>query len=433
MIKKTIRKILPESVYNLLRSINYSYRIKRAQLNHKVALKQVGKKEKIKVAFFIYYEAEWKFEGLYRLMENDNRFEPVIVIVPWISYGKETMLLEMRRTYKYFKNKEYNVVLSLNEKTGEWLNVKKEIQPDIVFLINPWGSSRPEYQIDNYNKILTCYVSYTFVISYLYQGYFNKPVHNLVWKFFLETQIHKQISKQYARNKGINTLVSGYPGMDKLLQKDYRPVDVWKIKDKNIKRIIWSPHHTISGMGGTLDYSTFLKYYDFMLDFAAKYQHQIQISFKPHPSLRPKLNMEEYWGKEKTDKYFQKWEQLPNGQLNDGEYIDLFATSDGMINDSSAFVMEYQFTNKPELFLANDDSILDRFNEVGKMTLSKLYIGKCQDDIERFLKNVIIGGKDSMKNERINFFNSVIKPPNNVTASENIYNCLKSEIFGKEN
>jgi hypothetical protein len=321
------------------------------------------------------------------------------------------------------------VIKSLDETTGKWLNVKKEIKPDIVFFSVHWNLTRPEYKIQTYNRILTCYSTYTFVISHLYQGYFNQEMHNLVWKYFVETTAHQKIAQKYAQNKGTNVVVSGYPGMDILLQKDYQPVNVWKINDKKIKRIIWSPHHTIQEFGATLDYSTFLNYCDFMFDLANKYRDQIQIAFKPHPILRSKLSLDAVWGKEKTEKYFQKWANLPNGQLNEGEYFDLFATSDGLINDSSAFVIEYLYTGKPMMFLKNDDSVGERMNEIGREALTKLYIGKHKEDIERFITEVILENNDPMKNDRNQFFNNTIKPPNNVLASQNIYNHIKSEIF----
>ena len=100
-----------------------------------------------------------------------------------------------------------------------------------------------------------------------------------------------------------------------------------------------------------------------------------------------------------------------------------------MINDSSAFVIEYLYTNKPQLFLINDESVSDRFNEVGKTAMLKHYKGQCEMDIDNYLKNVILIGNDTMQNERIQFFNDVVKPPNDATASENIYNYLVSEIF----
>jgi hypothetical protein len=441
MLKNALLRLLPSefkqrmkqtSLFKAVASIQrliYQHRIGQIQSKHNKALVKVRGKEKITVAFFIFKESVWKFEELYKLMADDNRFDPIVVICPYTTYGRETMMGNMDRAFQFFKNNGYNVVKTYDGQSRAWLNVKQAVQPDLIFFSAPWYITKSKYLIENYDDVLTCYVPYTFVISHLFQGYFNNNMQNFVWKFFLETQIHQQISKQYARNGGANTAVTGYPGMDRLLRKEYAPVDVWKIKDKKIKRIIWSPHHTIPGQGVTLDYSTFLDYYDFMFDFAKKFENKVQIAFKPHPSLKSKLSLNEFWGKEKTDKYFRQWAELPNGQLNESDYIDLFATSDGMINDSSSFMIEYLYTNKPQLFLLHDENVVDRFNEVGKMALSKHYIGKSESDIESFFENVILPGNDLMKHERAHFFESIIQPPNGLTASENIFNCLKTEFF----
>lgn len=428
-IKKILKKIIPESVVKSVRTTIFQYRCKQIKLNHKNALAKIRNKEKIKVAFFLIHESVWKYEELYKLMEEDSRFNPVVVVCPYITYGDETMLLELRRAYNCFRSKGYNVIKSLNEESGDWLDVKNEIKPDIVFFTNPHNLTREEYFITNFLDTLTCYVPYGFKNSYLYEAHFDQLMQNFTWKFFLETSVHKKLSLKYARNKSVNTLVTGYPGMDKFLRKGYQPTDVWKIKDRNVKRIIWAPHHTIPGRGATLDYSTFLNYFDFMLDIATKYKDQIQIAFKPHPILRANLSLDEFWGKDKTDKYYQTWDQLPNGQLHEGEYIDLFLTSDGMIHDSSSFVIEYLYTNNPVMFLLSGDSILEKFNELGKMALANLYIGKNKEEIEVFVNDVILNGNDVRQKERIDFFNRVVKPPNNVTASENIYNYIVSEIF----
>jgi hypothetical protein len=135
-----------------------------------------------------------------------------------------------------------------------------------------------------------------------------------MWRYFVETKVHQRLAQIYARNKGTNVVVSGYPGMDILLRKDYQPKDVWKIKNKKIKRIIWSPHHIIPQFGSTLDYSTFLKYSEFMFELAKKYQEQIQIAFKPHPILRSKLSLDEVWGKEKTNEIFRNGPGYPTGK-----------------------------------------------------------------------------------------------------------------------
>jgi hypothetical protein len=81
------------------------------------------------------------------------------------------------------------------------------------------------------------------------------------------------------------------------------------------------------------------------------------------------------------------------------------------------------------MFLKNDEAVEDRMNEIGKEAITKLYIGKSENDIEKFITDIIINGNDPMKNVRNDFFNSVIKPPNKKVASENIYNTIRSEIY----
>ena len=53
--------------------------------------------------------------------------------------------------------------------------------------------------------------------------------------------------------------------------------------------------------------------------------------------------------------YLQAWNDLPNAQVYTGAYYQaLFATSDGMIQDSGSFIVEYQYVDKPMIFLTRD-------------------------------------------------------------------------------
>jgi len=434
-LKKAIKKAVPLKVKEFIvkRKISLIENFMILTINHKheKALKKVKAKTKIKVAFFVIHSSVWKYDILYKLFDDNERFEPIIVICPYITNGQAIMLKEMELSYNFFENKNYKIKKTYNEATDEWLDVKAIIQPDIVFFTNPHNLTRKEYYITNWQDTLTCYVPYGFKVSHLYKFHFDLLFQNLLWKFFLETDTHQTLSIKISRNQGRNTLVTGYPGMDTFLVKDYVPNDVWKIKNKNIKRIIWAPHHTISGKGVGLDYSTFLDYCWFMLELASRYKDKIQISFKPHPILRSKLNESDVWGKIKTDQYYETWKNLENGQLDESDYMDLFMTSDAMIHDSGSFLVEYLYTGKPVMFLVNDDNITDRFNEIGKKAFDHLYLGKGISEINEFIEGTVINEIDIKEANRISFFKSLIKPPNDVTASENIYNSIIDQIENK--
>lgn len=428
-VNSILKKVLPATIKKIIRKSYFAYQLKQVQNNHRKALINLRGKEKIKATFFLINESTWKYDYLYKLMEIDQRFEPIIVICPFIKYGDENLTRTMSIAFNHFKEKGYTTINTLNNETGEWLDVKNVLNPDIVFFTSPYNLTRPEYQITNFLDTLSCYVPYGFKNSYLYEALYDQLTHNFVWKFFLETTVHQEFSKKYARNKGINTVVTGYPGMDTFFNRDYTPNDVWKIKDRKIKRIIWAPHHTIPGYGFSLNYSTFLKYCDVMFEIAEKFKDRIQLAFKPHPILRQNLNKPEVWGKHRTDKYFKKWEDLENGQLNESEYLDLFITSDAMIHDCGSFTVEYLYTSKPVMFIVGDDNITDRYNELGKIAFTKLYHGKNQEEIESFIEETVLKNKDPKKEERDKFFKEIITPPNNQTASQNILDIIKAEIF----
>lgn len=57
-------------------------------------------------------------------------------------------------------------------------------------------------------------------------------------------------------------------------------------------------------------------------------------------------------------------------QLDEGEYESLFYYSDAIIHDSSSFLAEYVFTNKPALYLMNPEKINSLVNDFGKIFIS---------------------------------------------------------------
>lgn len=160
-----------------------------------------------------------------------------------------------------------------------------------------------------------------------------------------------------------------------------------------------------------------------MLELAEKYRDEIQIAFKPHPLLRVKL--ERLWGKTKTDIYFSKWQNMPNTELHEGKYEDLFLSSDAMIHDSGSFVFEYLFVNKPVMRTIYDVPLEAMFNDLALSCLDQYYKGYSEHDIELFIQNVI-RGIDPLKEQRTKFVNDVLMPHGN--PSQNIIDDILDSI-----
>lgn len=433
-LKLFIKQFFPEKiwislikVYNFLelRELNTLYLIKRASKRHRKALEIVRKKENIKVAFFLTHESVWKYDVLYDLMFRHSRFEPVIFVCPVVNYGMENMLFEMDKSFVSFKNRGYNVIRTYDNETEEYLDVKKIFSPDIIFYTNPYeGLQDYRFYIKQFSKTLTCYVPYA-IMTVNYEFIYNLDFHNIVWKVFSETPIHREIALQNQKNKGRNNIVTGYPGFDQLLINKTPNRDVWKNKNFTLKKIIWAPHHSMTELNKV---SNFLEYYDFFLELAYNYRDKVQIAFKPHHLLRVKLE-KDYWGKEKTDIYYNKWENLVNGQFEDGDYIDLFLTSDALIHDCGSFMAEYLITGKPSLFMVRDESVMEYWNNFGEKAIAVHYQSRNKKQLIDFIENVVLNENDWMKEERNNFVVNTLIPKNKLTASENILEYLGSQIF----
>ena len=422
-MKNLIKSLIPQWIINWMKH----YKINQFQSRYPEILKKLRRKEKIKVAFFLLHSAVWKDDQVFQLMLEDDKFDPIIVICPTIVVEGGFLMEDMKQAEEFVRSKKYPYVMTLDFETGKWLDVKKEIKPDIVFFTNPHKLTKDEYCIYNYTESLTCYVPYNFGNSHLFEMFHNQLFHNLLWRLFAETDIHKQFSIDVALNKGVNVVTTGFPGTDIFLDKDYIPQNPWKTSKKPLKKIIWAPHHTIDDNESFLGFSSFLVYADYMPELVDKYKDQVQFAFKPHPRLKPKLYHYPDWGKEKTDDYYNTWNRLSNGQLEEGDYVDLFLTSDAMIHDSGSFLIEYLYVDKPVLRTDRDDAITDRLNKFGVMAYDVHYHARTKEDIEAFVKNVI-AGNDEMREAREQFKQKYLIPPNNQSASKNIFDEIKKSV-----
>lgn len=403
--------------------------VKIQPLRHIMALNKARSKKKVRVAFFVLNADIWKFEEVLAILEDDQRFEPVIVVCPPINLRDEDINSKMDKAYDFFKQNSHNVVYSFDEKRQRYIDVKKELSPDIVFFTNPYGYTLKKYRIENYLDVLTCYSQYSFILEER-EHFFNSVFHNLLWKAFYETKAHKELAERYAVNNGVNVEVTGYPGIDSLVYAERLDNGVWKHKDNRLKRIIWAPHWSIVERGhGRPSASNFLKLSEFMLDFVELYCDKIQVAFKPHPYLKNTLYQHPDWGKERAESYYGRWKDIENGQLETGNYADLFNSSDAMIFDSISFIAEYLFSGKPSMFMKASPDVPIQFNKLGKMALDHHYHGSVKEDIIHFIDEVVIEGKDRMKDKRSRFYRDILSPPNGRSASRNIYDILCKELF----
>jgi len=408
-IKKIIRELIGNESFLKLRRFYYTPLQLYYQFSLSSKIADVRKKPIIKVAFVIHELASWKTEELFVTMLKHVRFEPLLLLSP---SNDDKNAINTIRDYMDKKKYSYNILDS--DKT-----ICEQFNPDIIFYQKPYSSILPEKLFFSKNlKSLFCFVYYSFRNKTLRESQ-NAPIHSFIWQEYIENNSVYEELREIMDNHARNIYVTGLPVMDQLVRSKESYNNPWKKNGKDKKKIIYAPHHSVYSELG--EWSTFLKYCDFMLEMAIKYKDLVQFAFKPHPLLYPKLC--NIWGKEKTDNYYKQWSVMDNTQIETGPYMDLFKHSDAMIHDCGSFMIEYLYTQNPVLYLYLDKHHNDIINKQSIEALEAHYEGWNKDDIELFIQNVI-EGKDDMVEKRKLYYNKYLLPPNNKTACENIINAI---------
>lgn len=401
--------------------------IARSQKQTRKAAAALRSKETIEVAFLLSIPGMWKLDYLFRLMRDSKRYHPYVVIFPYSQFkGFDTQTVNdtVRRTEQFIKERGFEYVVPYDPQTRKWLDIRKTLNPDIVFFTTPYRDIPPQYYYYNFSDKLTCYVPYAFQAMNAYNLNYNQIAINLYSLNFAETPMHIDFAKRYSKSHGTNFFLTGYPGIEVFLRNDYHSPDPWKPQTHAKKRIIWAPHHTIDG-GDDFQSSTFLHNCDLMLQLAEQYSDRVQFAFKPHQLLKFKLI--QLWGEERTNNYYARWQQMENTQLEESSYVDLFIHSDAMMHDSGSFTVEYLYLNKPVMYLVHDNHPEQQFNLFGQKAFACHRKGQTLDQMRSFIDDVI-NGTDPMYNQRKEFVDTCLLPPNNYLPSENILNAIEKTI-----
>jgi len=233
----------------------------------------------------------------------------------------------------------------------------------------------------------------------IYSNTFNAlPALAWLWRFYAEDDRDcANIRRvQPALRHGRSVVVAGRPKMDSFKSADQR-----KIR----KRIIIAPHHSIEPIGANkFSIGNFHRFADFFLDLPRRYPH-VDWVFRPHPLTLRSMILSGRWTQEQCDAYLEKMCSYDNVVYEaGGEYLETFASSDGMIQDCSSFLPEYFYTGMPQCYiLKSKESENEQFLEYGKLLLSYTYKAYSEDDIVSFVDDVILAGKDSAKERRLAF------------------------------
>lgn len=402
---------------------------KKSLEKHQKNIVNLRSKDVIRVIFFVINKSTWKTESVFNKMLCDQKFEPIIFVCPRTNQDTDSMFKELKETYEHFKKKGYSTTSAWDTNKKNWI-LLSDISPDIIFFSNPHKITREEYYEDGYLNYLSCYVPYHHEIgSYNNNAdQYGRPFHEAMWLIFSSCDASLDLFKKTSHRTNENTLVTGYPAMEQLLDKLGSKKHSYNWKNNSLKKIIWAPHHSID-MSSTLPYASFLEFYEFMKCLAIKYKNEITWCFKPHPILKQKLYNHLDWGKTKTDLYYNFWANSEFSKIELGEYIDLFCSSDAMIHDSGSFLAEYLYTKKPVLYtIAKNNDTKSYFSAFGKKAFNSCYKATEKNQIEKFVMSVAFNKEMPLKSEHYIFLDEVLPYFTSLKPSDLIIKKIKEKI-----
>ena len=395
----------------------YTWNYPRAIKLQQQRVELVRSRQKANVAFICMNVPMWKYQRLLDLMKIDHRFEVKVFLSPSIAYAQDQRESDLEDMCRYFR--EHNVEY-VDYDTLHPCDIKAEFDPDIIFYPQPYEHLLTLlHDCTHFYDRLICFYPYSFMTGkgkLTYDSHF----HNLAWRLYYPNEEIRHEAQVTAWNKGRNVRIVGHPNGDDFAFWDGS--DPWKpmTDGRPRKRIIWAPHFSFDDKFGQLPRGNFLWMAHFMLDLAQRYQEFVQIAFKPHPRLLSELYAHPEWGKQRTDEYYQMWEDMPNTQLEKGTYVDLFMSSDALIHDSASFVIEYLYTHKPVMFVSRDiNHFLTGQIDLSREAFEQLYIGKDEREIIDFVDNVVLGSDDPMLSQRMAFYERHLMPPGGQSVAQN--------------
>lgn len=372
---------------------------------------------KVNVAFQVTCISKWKADSLLVLMQHHPAFKPLVWFVPALGKPGSEVENDWMRCESFFRKQG---TLLVRYKRVE--DFPAELRPDLIFPSEPYNTGVYDAP---YNRGLLdrlfCFLPYGFTSTNSALNY-NQVINNGAVFAFLENEVSYRTACRLMDNGGRNAVCSGQAMADAFLFPPQPHQQVWKDCAPDLKRVIWAPHWSITDDTVWLRFGTFMKTGEIMLELARAHANDIQFAFKPHPNLYSTLCGHPQWGKERTDAFYAQWREMPNSQLEDGEYAALFMQSDAMIHDCGSFIQEYLFADKPCMYLKDPEN-RQEYSAMATDCLNAYQIGITRGEIEAFLQ-MVLRGEDPKAEVRRELRKKYLIPPNGQSAAQNIIDCL---------
>lgn len=351
---KSILKKIPIAGPVLSAILRGNRRRKMCRYDQAICARLAQKKEDgnpVHVVFVCHRPAVWEsLHSVYDAMKQDPTFRVTLVTIP-----NKKQLPELGLFHEQYESegaeefwKDEGCLQGYDYKTGQWLDLEA-LEPDYVFFQQPYNICRPpQYHssvVSRYARV--CYVSY-FGILYVDDVYDEcMPVDFLQDLHFFFTQNRQEDDHVRQRAKQVGaplcrTVNTGFPRYDRIEEYRSRKSDLWKNPDTF--KMVWTPRWTTNE--GNCHFFTFK---DLIVDYC-KEDPGVELVFRPHPQAFKEWNATGELPEAEANIYKQNFVDS-NMHLDDSsDYFPTLYSSDCLITDKSAILLDYFCTGKPIIY-----------------------------------------------------------------------------------
>lgn len=355
------------------------------------------KGELIDIIFIFQAASFWpSWETVWEACIEDKRFNPIMLVCD--DPIKETVQF---KTAQDFLNK-----LNIPFKHVSKINLT-ELNPHIIVLHTPYDGHRPRYL---HGKRLTAlgfrviYITYGIEISDINKArndHFSGGVTTTAWRIYTFSKEMIPYYKIFSPTGGDMVRSLGHPKFDKLNKIDFPslPHDIIN-QAKGRKILLWKVHFPKKINGEFITPN--LNIYKKLLLNIRSYK-DLFIVFMPHPKF-----YSEFQKYDDVDKFRLLISSAENiYEYNEDDYRPVIVNCDYYIVDRSALMIEAGITGKPILYVNAETP--EKMTLPVEKIVNTYYQAHSYDEINFFLKNIVINGNDPLYEKRKAIFNSVIK------------------------
>ena len=388
--KKMIKNSIPRSTKIKIRKAldfvpsNFDNYICNKRYNR---LSTIKPGEIIRVGFIAQMPQVWdKQMQLFDALASDERFTPVIIVVPEYDFTNKHVNKEYKDNY-FLKNYSDYCVKAYDE--GKWIDIRS-LKLDYVFYQRPYDWYLPEelksFNVAPYTKC--CYIPYAIWMSKHNLCGYNRAFFRSLYFGFMESKENCDgLIKRGDYKAEKRYLFCGYPSLD----LDEPAVSQTK-HDKTT--VLWTPRWSYDeNVGG----SHFFEYKDDILALA-KDSDDYRVILRPHP-----LSFQNYVSmglmtEDEVDAYKKKAVEC-GASFDSNELIDdTFADTDILITDVSSIIYPFVLFEKPIIFCNTKIPQSPSFEAL----FGCMYMAENWDDVMMWISE-IKKGNDSLKDKRHKF------------------------------